>query len=403
MMVMQRVSAAPRQAGATEAMLLMLAAVLPVMGTLTMIPVMPILFAHFASEPHAQLLVPMIITIPSVSMALIAPLAGVIGDRLSRRRLLIAATAAYALFGLLPIALDNLTAILLARMVMGIADAFILTTANALIGDYFSGSARSRWLAVQSGAGSVMATLIILASGFLGAFGWTGPIFLYAVAIPIFISLLLFTREPPERSATPGVDNVREQPFPRGQMLLICFITLVSGTLYFLEPLQISQIFNQLGMHTSSQIGIATAIAGVGVPLGAWVYGRIARQRIEAQFLTFYSIFGTGLLLIALARHPAFGVIAAFVAQIGNGILIPLMLGWVIKVLPAQHRAKGMGLWHTFFFLGMFLSPVSATALNSISGGLQSTLFIFAVMTLAIAMCIALVFSRMRWRKITLS
>ena len=46
-------------------------------------------------------------------------------------------------FGLLPVMLDDLYAILLARLVMGIADAFILTTANALIGDYFTGEALS--------------------------------------------------------------------------------------------------------------------------------------------------------------------------------------------------------------------------------------------------------------------
>lgn len=400
---MQRVKVTPKPAGALHAMLLMLAAVLPVMGTLTMIPVMPLLFKHFASQPHAQLLVPMIITIPSVSMALIAPLAGIIGDRLSRRRLLIAATGVYALFGLLPVMLDSLVLILLARLVMGIADAFILTTANALIGDYFSGAARSRWLAVQSGAGSVMATLIILASGFLGAFGWSGPVFLYALAIPTFLGLILFTREPAARAADASTQQNAAAPFPRVQMLLISVITLISAMIYFLEPLQISQVFSQLGMESSSQIGIATAIAGVGVPLGAWLYGRMAGQRIDKQFLNFYAVFGAGLLFIALAGNQITLVLAAFIAQIGNGMLIPLMLGWVMKVLPAAHRAKGMGIWHTFFFLGMFLSPVGVTAMNSVSGNLQDTLLIFAVMTLLIALCLALSSIRASTRNITVN
>ena len=45
-MVMHKVSATPREAGVVQAMLLMLAALLPIMGTLTMLPVMPILFGH---------------------------------------------------------------------------------------------------------------------------------------------------------------------------------------------------------------------------------------------------------------------------------------------------------------------------------------------------------------------
>ncbi len=240
-MVMHKVSATPREAGAVQAILLMLAALLPIMGTLTMLPVMPLLFGHFAAQPHAQLLVPMIITIPAVSMALLAPLAGRVGDRLSRRRLLIAATALYAGFGLLPVMLDDLYAILLARLVMGIADAFILTTANALVGDYFAGEARSKWLAVQSGIGSILSTLIVLGAGLLGTPGWYGPIYLYALAIPVFIGLCLFTAEPATRRRADSVADEEPVAFPRRKMATIGLITLASAILYFLEPLQISQ------------------------------------------------------------------------------------------------------------------------------------------------------------------
>lgn len=348
-MVMHKVSATPREAGAVQAILLMLAALLPIMGTLTMLPVMPLLFGHFAAQPHAQLLVPMIITIPAVSMALLAPLAGRVGDRLSRRRLLIAATALYAGFGLLPVMLDDLYAILLARLVMGIADAFILTTANALVGDYFAGEARSKWLAVQSGIGSILSTLIVLGAGLLGTLGWYGPIYLYALAIPVFIGLCLFTAEPATRRRADSVADEEPVAFPRRKMATIGLITLASAILYFLEPLQISQVFSQLGLTSSSQIGIATAVAGIGVPLGAWLYGRSARQRVDRQFFLFYAIFGLGLLFIAVAHNPLAGVAAAFVAQVGNGMLIPLMLAWMLEALPAPHRATGIGIWHTFF------------------------------------------------------
>lgn len=397
-MVMHKVSATPREAGVVQAILLMLAALLPIMGTLTMLPVMPILFGHFAAQPHAQLLVPMIITLPAVSMALLAPLAGMVGDRLSRRRLLIAATGVYAVFGLLPVMLDDLHTILLARLVMGIADAFILTTANALIGDYFAGEARSKWLAVQSGMGSVLSTLIVLGAGLLGTLGWYGPIYLYALAIPVFIGLCLFTAEPALRHRVDNIADEKGVAFPRRKMAAIGLITLGSAILYFLEPLQISLVFSQLGLTSSSQIGIATAMAGVGVPLGAWLYGRSAKQRIDRQFLLFYAIFGFGLLFIAVARNPLAGVAAGFVAQIGNGMLIPLMLAWMMKTLPAPHRATGIGIWHTFFFLGMFISPVLMNMLNGVTGSLQHSLLWFALLTLAIAGMTGIASARMGGR-----
>ena len=158
-------------------------------------------------------------------------------------------------------------------------------------------------------------------------------------------------------------------------------------------------MFSQLGLTSSSQIGIATAMAGVGVPLGAWLYGRSAKQRIDRQFLLFYAIFGFGLLFIAVARNPLAGVAAGFVAQIGNGMLIPLMLAWMMKTLPAPHRATGIGIWHTFFFLGMFISPVLMTLLNGVTGSLQHSLLWFALLTLAIAGMTGIASARMGGRR----
>jgi hypothetical protein len=60
----------------------------------------------------------------------------------------------------------------------------------------------------------------------------------------------------------------------------------------------------------------------------------------------------------------AWVVAAAFVAQIACGILIPALLTWCLGNLEFQHRGKGMGFWHTAFFLGQFLSPFVITLLS---------------------------------------
>ncbi|VTO11597.1 major facilitator family transporter [Klebsiella variicola] len=38
--------------------------------------------------------------------------------------------------------------------------------------------------------GPVLSTLIVLGAGLLGTLGWYGPIYLYALAIPVFIGLV---------------------------------------------------------------------------------------------------------------------------------------------------------------------------------------------------------------------
>ena len=62
---------------------------------------------------------------------------------------------------------------------VGLAEAAILTTSNALIGDYFEAPGRQRWLAMQSIVGPIVAWFYVLAGGYLGEWSWRGPFLLY--------------------------------------------------------------------------------------------------------------------------------------------------------------------------------------------------------------------------------
>jgi len=105
---------------------------LPVLGAVLLVPVLPKMQDHFAAVPGAKTLVPVVLTVPALALALLAPFADVIVDRLGRVRLLVGATAVYALFGTAPLWLDSLGAIVISRMLVGIAEAAIMTCCTTL-------------------------------------------------------------------------------------------------------------------------------------------------------------------------------------------------------------------------------------------------------------------------------
>ena len=57
----------------------------------------------------------------------------------------------------LPMFFDSLYSIIASRVVVGTAEAAILTVGNALMGDYFDGEHRRQWLGVQMSVGPIMA------------------------------------------------------------------------------------------------------------------------------------------------------------------------------------------------------------------------------------------------------
>ncbi|WP_226507002.1 MFS transporter [Pseudomonas sp. MWU16-30317] len=378
----------PREAGALQAIILVFSTQLPIMGIISIVPIIPLLAKHFSSHPQAALLIPLLITAPSLCIALLSPLAGFLADRIGRRRLLLIAVALFALFGFTPFLLDDLPSIIASRFCLGVCEAFIMTIANTLMGDLFQGQPRKKWLAVQSAVGSVSATALLFVSGMLGNFGWQGPFALYLLALPVFLCLLLFTWEPAPQAAEKV--PLSTQGFPVAAMLTIAVVTLFCAVLYYVEVLQISSVLNAAGLDSPTRIGFASGIAGIGVPIGALLFSLMSRRSIRVHLLLTFSLFAAGLYGMGALPGIAWVVAAAFVAQVACGVLIPALLSWCLGSLEYQHRGKGMGFWHTAFFLGQFISPFIISLLGlQLPDGLRGAVSILGIVALVAALVTA--------------
>ena len=89
----------------------MFAGFLPVMAIIALTPTLPTLLAHFQDVPNPQLMVPLLITAPSACIALFAPAAGLITDKVGRRNLMLWAMALYGVGGFIPMFIDNFWAV----------------------------------------------------------------------------------------------------------------------------------------------------------------------------------------------------------------------------------------------------------------------------------------------------
>jgi len=374
-----------QQAGALQALILVFTTQLPVMGLLSVVPVIPLLAQQFGGHPHAHLLLPLLVTAPSLCLALGSPIAGWLADRFGRKPLLCAATLLYGGFGFAPYWLDGLAAIILSRFLLGLSEAVIMTVSNTLMGDLYPPAPRRKWLAVQSAVGSFSGTALMFVSGLLGAaIGWRGPFVLYLLAFPALALVLLFIREPVRAKAQtgPGSGAPRDR-FPLRALALICAVTLLSAIIYYVEVLQISSVLNSLGMQHSGHIGIASALAGLGVPLGALAFAKMVGWGIRQQLMAIYALFSIGLLVLGTGGSVPLAVVGAFVAQIACGLLIPALIHWCLGALHFEHRGRGVGIWTTSFFLGQFISPLLVGVLAARMGGLLPAVAVMGGMAAA--------------------
>ncbi|PBN44361.1 MFS transporter [Sphingobium sp. D43FB] len=365
-----------RHATTRHGVILMLAAVMPTMAIIALVPVLPLLLREFADVPGAAVLVPMALTVPALCVALFSPLAGWLSDRLGRKRLLIGALLGYAGFGLLPLLLDSLYAIFAVRVALGLAEAVIMTVATAMVGDYFEGERRERWVSIQIATASVSAIALIAMGGALGElFGSRGPFWMYLLALPVAAAAALILFEPHKvakaRSGLPDPSVLRSI----GGLVAITFGI---GLLFYTIVVQLGPVIEATGVTSPALIGVAGAAANVGVMLGSLLFGRVKARPAPHLLAWGLPLVALGYVGVALSTDFALTVASAVVICIGNGLMLPTMLAWVLRRLPPATRGRGTGVWTGAFFLAQFVAPIVATALSSLLGGMAGTFLFFS-------------------------
>jgi len=341
----------PRAAGAPQAFVLIFAMLMPIASLMAMVPNLPQFFQHFADVPSKTLLVPMILTIPALCNALLSPFVGALADRFGRRPLFLAALLIHFAFGASAFFLHSLYAILATRVAVGIAEATIMTLANALLGDYYTQGERQKWLAYQSIVGSIMATGLVLLGGFLGTLSWSSPFLVHLLSLIMFAVSFVFIFEPRGTAHHAAeAHSGRAAGFPVLAMAIVCGVSLVCSCFYFVQTIQLGRIFESFGVESSGYIGVAMTLASLGVITGGILYRKLA-SRIVAQLLAVvFGFYAVGMTSLALADTLFLAVPLAMVAQVGNGMMIPILVAWALGTLPFAHRGRGMGLWNSAFY-----------------------------------------------------
>jgi MFS family permease len=373
-----------RAPGVLTGVALLLPITLSTMAIVLLAPILPQLMQAFGDVPGAPYWVPMILTIPSLCVAFFSPVAGLLGDRLGHRRLLLGSLLVYAAVGVAPLFLHSLPAILLSRVGVGLSEALIMVLSTAMIADHFSGAARDRWLAAQTAFASLSALLFFNIGGQLGALGWRTPFWAYGSALLMFLLVLFFTRQP-DKGTTPSDADAAPSvkiAFPWSNMLMILAITVYGSIFFYTVQIQASSGLVQLRLTDPARIGFLTSIASIGVPLGTFLYSRIGRWPVRMLLLLEFAILAIGFCIMGYARTPFLFLIGCFLNQIGAGLLLPTLLVWAMSLLRFEIRGRGVGLWQSAFAFGQFLSPLVVTLLSGLAGGLLPAFVLLSICAL---------------------
>lgn len=370
---------------------------LPILAIVSMFPAVPAIIDHFIkTDPQAMTKVPAMVSAPGLTISIIALFIGLLVDRFGRRRLMLVSTALYGVVGMAPFFLENLDAVYASRLMLGVAEAAILTTLNTLIGDYWDDKGRRNWLTLQGLVGPFLASGVILASGYLTAFQWNAAFLIYGLGFPIFLAAAAFLYEPDSDLTARRMLGIGESidNFPWKSVIVFGAVTLVGSALYYVFIINGGMVWREIGYTDSATIGRLTTIPSLFVMLGAAIFWLTGRWGARAQLTCFFALLGGGLLLIGTAHDWRGMVLGMAVQQTGAGMAIPTLIAWAQTFLPFQHRGRGMGIWTACFFFGQFSSPLLVSVIRNAMGTMQGAFVAAGIGGLVFTVIVAVIVGR---------
>jgi MFS family permease len=336
---------------------------LTVMAGATIAPALPKIQEAFVTTPNSEFYVKLMLTLPGLFTAVGAPFAGGMIDRFGRRPLLIVSIFIYGLAGgVAGFVLNDIPGLLIARAILGLAVAAIMTAAVALVADYYQGAQRTQVMGQQAAFMGLGGVLFLLLSGFLAGINWRLPFAVYLLSWLILPLVILALPEPQRSQATItiSIDKGRDpEKLPVKTLVLVYFLNFAAMLTFYMTPAQLPFYLRSLGVNQSTQVGFAiaaTTLTSAMASMGyGWLKARFSFTQIPVILFSFMAA-GYGIVMLSSA-YPGI-LLGQLLVGCGIGLAMPNMNVWVSNITPALLRGKTLGGLTTSMFLGQFFCPI---------------------------------------------
>ncbi len=364
-----------RKAGKVQGHLLLLIACLPILGMLVIAPILPDLQRHFENVRGAAYLAPLTLTAPAIMVVIVSPFATGLVATFGRRRTLLGAMMLYTVAATAPLYLASLWAIIASRLLVGAAEALLMTVSTMLLGDYYEARQRETYLSMQVAYTSVSAVLFLLIGGALGQMSWRTPFVAYLSALVLLPFALGWIWEPV--SPVPRADAKDEPRVPWRLLWPIYILTFVAGGCMNLVSVELAYLVEAVGTASNLVKGVVAAANSSGIAIGALLMGwrGDAGARWQAQIALLLAAAGFG--VIALAQSVVVVALGAAVIGAASGFYLGWLLAAANRPLTFANRGRAIGIWMSCYFAATVIAPLAAVAAAHLAGKLQYAMLPF--------------------------
>ena len=343
-----------------------------VLGNSMLIPVLP----SIQKELHVDVVkVGLMITVFSIPAGIVIPFAGMLSDRVGRKKIMFPALLIYGAGGLLAgffaitFKENAFPWIIAARIIQGIGAGGTYQLSMALAGDLIQSNERSKILGYLEASNGVGKVISPLAGAALALISWYTPFFVYGIlAIPIAFLILFLVKEDVQKlqkSVQPipvYLTNLKQILKEKWLPLVIAFSSglLVLFSLFGMLSFYSDILEKQFKINVFTR-GLILAIPVLVMATTAFILGTVM-QKMMTKILKWGAVIGlflvaAGLIIFCPCKNVLLFTISASILGLGTGAVLPSLNTLITSSAPKTERGIITCLYGTVRFFGVAIGP----------------------------------------------
>jgi len=361
-----------------------------ILGVSSIIPALPGIMDGLAIKPTEIGLIISVFTLPGV---LLAPVVGILADRLGRKVILVPALILFGLAGAACFFAQTMWQLLALRFVQGMGAAPLGVIYGTIIGDLYHGRERGQAMGYNASVLSMGTAGFPAIGGALAMLGWHYPFLISLIAIPLGLAIYLFLDSPEPKSSGTLKDYLADalRQMKTVEVLSIFMTTLLTfiilyGPIVTYLPILLNE---QYGASPAS-IGIIFLASSGFTGVASFQLGRLTERFGQRALLAAAGMFYAAAMLLMPHAPGLWHVIPPVICfGIAQGLNIPTLMTMLTTIAPMEQRGAFMAANGLLLRLAQTIAPLLMGTLYAFSG--INAVFIgglvCAVMITLLALC----------------
>lgn len=339
-----------------------------VLGNSMIVPVLP----EAKTALHiSQLKVSLFITLFSVPAGIVIPAAGILSDRIGRKKVIIPSLILYGAGGIVAglaawIGNGSYALVLTGRVIQGIGAAGTAPIAMALVGDLYDRQSRSKALGIIEAANGMGKVLSPILGSIIAVISWFALFFAFPIlCIPAALLVWWLIKEPGKQKEPQPLKQYKEQLIKtwknQGKWLLAAFLAgavtlfVLFGVLFYL-----SDILEKTYKIDGVKKGLVLAIPLLALSGTSYWCGGFIQKRIKLMKPFIVSGLGTLAVVMGVVPFVKSNIILItllVLGGIGSGLVLPCLNTMITSSVGKEERGIITSLYNSVRFIGVAMGP----------------------------------------------